>query len=174
MHTLGYTIWCNYFEVGAEALKSGRHETAREMFTAALAEAEKFDLPVVQQVASLHGLASAYLKGGRRAASEILLRKAFRIMCENADVHIEELADIACLLADSYLQDGESAKALPVLKAAAAQIGRRAGEDSPSLARLFKRIALIYSRSERSLKADKYFARATNIELKFAGIDLLG
>jgi hypothetical protein len=173
MHMLSHIIWSNYFEVGSVALKSGRHETAGQMFAAALTEAEKYDLPVMQQVASLHGLACAHLKSGRRGTSEILLRKAFRIICQSDDVNIEDLGNVACLLADSYLEQGEAAKAMPVLKLAAGQIGRRAGESEPALARLFKRIALIYSGCGRCVKAEQYFSRATKIESEFAGINFL-
>jgi len=179
MQTISLTIWSNYFEVAATALKSGHLYTAETMFTPALAEAENYDLCGLQQAASLHGLASAYLKSGRKTASEVLLRKAFRIICQTDNVNIEDLRNIACLLADSYLEEGEAAKAMPVLKVAAGQIGRRAGENTPALAPLLKRIALIYSCCNRQAKAEAYFARAQKIEsttqgLKVAGVQLPG
>lgn len=174
MRTLSHTIWNNYFEVGSLALKSGRHDTAGQMFAAALAEAENYDLPALQQVASLHGLACAHMKGGRRGISDMLLRKAFRIICQSDDVNIEDLSSIACLLADSYLDQGEPSRAMPVLKVASGQISRRAGESAPALARLFKRIAAIYCSCNRGVKAEQYFSRATKIESEFAGINFFG
>jgi tetratricopeptide (TPR) repeat protein len=164
MQTLGHTIWSNYFEVASTALKSGQLQTAQTMFGAALEEAEKYDLCPMQQAASLHGLACAYLKGGDKGSSELLLRKAFRIICQADYVNANDLSNIACLLADSYLEEGEAAKAMPVLKVAAGQISRRAGEDAPALIPLLKRIALIYLRGNRQSKADVYFSLALKIE----------
>src|ERR1700679_2028337 len=80
MQALSLTIWSNYFDVASAALKSGHLFTAETMFAAALSEAENFDLCTLQQAASLHGLACAYLRSGRKSASEVLLRKAFRII----------------------------------------------------------------------------------------------
>jgi tetratricopeptide (TPR) repeat protein len=164
MQALSLTIWSNYFDVASAALKSGHLYTAETMFAAALSEAENFDLCSLQQAASLHGLACAYLKSGRKSASEVLLRKAFRIICETESVNIKDLGNLACLLADCYLDEDEAAKAMPVLKVAAGQIERRAGADEPALVPLFKRIALIYSGSNRQSKSEAYFARAMKIE----------
>jgi len=168
MQTVSLTLWSNYFDVASTALKSGHLYTAETMFAAALAEAENFDLCGLQQAASLHGLACAYLRSGRKAASEMLLRKAFKVICQTDYVNIEDLRSIACLLADSYMEAGEASKAMPVLKVAAGQIDRRAGSDVPALVPLLNRIALIYSRCKRPAKAEMYFARALKIETTLA------
>jgi len=157
-------IWSNYFDIATIALKSEHFETAVTMFAAAVLEAERMDLSTPRQVAGLHGLACAHRRMGARRESEILLRKAFKLVCQSPNIELSDLSQIACLLADCHLENGEGPKAVPVLKMAAACISQAEGAESPALAPLFKRLAFVYSISSRRARADLFLVRALNIE----------
>jgi len=159
-------IWSNYVEVASSAILHGQWRLARTMFAAALNEAENISISIERQITSLHGLAYAELKSGCRADSALHLRKAFRLICMHPDgayCDIYRLSRIACLLADSYLDQKSAARAMPVLKTAAEKIRRREGDESQALAPILKRMALIYSGGGRHIKAEQYMTRSLTV-----------
>jgi tetratricopeptide (TPR) repeat protein len=157
------TVWDRYNDSGTRAFAEGRYEEAREMFIAAVREAERRGDSDARLATSLSNLAAVHRARGAYADAEPLDRRALEIQERTLGLEHPYVANTLLKLADTrralgYFEDADQ------LARRALSIRRKLfGPDHTDVAAALTTMGLIYSNQGRYEEAEPLFQRALEI-----------